>query len=214
MFIGRWLCLSLVLVVSSIALAQESAGQKDDRVTQLIKQLGSTKYSEREKAQRELEQIGMPALEPLRKATKDNDLEVSRRSQELVKKLVDKITAQALLAPKMVNLSFKDTPLTKAIEELRKQSGYEISFQFGRALASSERTVTLETGEVTFWEAFDKLCQAGKLREVLSEPDPMLRQIINMKQQLVPQPVPLKPQAQNRAAQQAQQIQQVQAHNG
>jgi hypothetical protein len=98
-----------------------------------------------------------------------------------------------------------------AIEELQRQSGYQIIVQGDRAPLAA-RNITLETGEVPFWEALDKLCQAGALREVRAEPNPaldrsaeltrlqllreaeirMLQQQIQLQQQAQPaMPVPL-----------------------
>jgi len=198
-----WLCLSLVvgLALAGYALLQPSAaaGQDDDRVAQLITQLGNSKYAEREKAQRDLEVLGMPALEQLRKAVNDADLEISRRSQELLKKLEDKLAAAILLAPKKVKLSFKDTPVTEAIQELQKQSGYKIIVQEDH-VSLATRMVTLETGEVTFWEAFDKVCQAGGLREeVRLEANPIdnrsssIQRVLQQQQKLVLVPPPIQP---------------------
>jgi HEAT repeat protein len=55
------------------------------KIDALVKKLGSGNFAERDQARKELETIGMPALEPLRKAAKNSDLEASRRATELVK---------------------------------------------------------------------------------------------------------------------------------
>src|SRR5262245_21763460 len=97
-----------------------------ERIQALIKDLGSTKFAERNTAKRELEALGMAALEPLRQAAKSKDLETSRRAGELLQKLESKLVNDAMLAPKRVHLKLKDTPVLDAVAELQKQSGYPI----------------------------------------------------------------------------------------
>jgi tetratricopeptide (TPR) repeat protein len=57
-------------------------------IEQLIRQLGSVDFPEREAATRRLEEIGAPALQALRKAAKENaDAEVRRRAEQLAEKV-------------------------------------------------------------------------------------------------------------------------------
>src|SRR5207247_3957033 len=125
----------------------------------------------RHRAKAELEAIGAPALDALRKAARSSDLETSRRAEEIVKKLEDKITTESLLAPKKVRLNLKDTPVPDAVAELSKQSGYNIQLLGDRA-ALAGRKVTLDTGETTFWEAYDRLRQKAGLVEVVNGVNP------------------------------------------
>ena len=89
----HWLCLALIagLGLGGFGLWQRgaTAAQQqptdNEHINQLIKQLGSSKYVDRDKAKHELETIGLPALEQLRKAAKEGELEISLRCQELVK---------------------------------------------------------------------------------------------------------------------------------
>jgi hypothetical protein len=181
---NRSLCLAVItLVFGGFALSKSiaGAGPDDERIAQLIKQLGSSRYADREKATRGLESIGVAALEQLRLATKDADLEVSRRCQELVRKLEDKLAADALLAPKKVKLSLKDVPVTAVIAELQQQSGYAINVE-GAFSAHAPRKISLETGEVTFFEAFEKLCQVAGLQGTRSDPADLFRQALNVQQ--------------------------------
>jgi hypothetical protein len=77
--------------------------------------------------------------------------------------------ATRLLAPKRVKLVFKDTPLAEAVADFKKQSGYEISLSDPDGKLRV-RTITLDTGEVTFWQALDQLCLKAGLVE--SPPPP------------------------------------------
>src|SRR5437868_14927277 len=111
----RLLCLALLVglglgVHAAFQRDVAASGQQQDdqqRIAELVKKLGSMNYNEREKAKRDLEAIGMPALEQLRQAGKDSDLETKTRCEKLIKKLEDKLAADTLLAPKKVNLGFK-----------------------------------------------------------------------------------------------------------
>src|SRR2546421_569619 len=150
------LALGLTLVLSSPRQTATAGDDKSDRVQQLIKQLGSPKFAVRDRAKKELESMGNSALEALRKAAKSEDMETSRRAGELVKKLEDKLTLDHMLQPKKVNLRLKDVSVMAAIDELSKQSGYPIQVD-GDRTQLAKRKITLETGETTFWQAFDQV---------------------------------------------------------
>ena len=51
-----------------------------DHIHQLIEQLGSKDFQEREKAAKELITVGEPALDAIRKATKSSDPEITKRA--------------------------------------------------------------------------------------------------------------------------------------
>jgi len=172
-------CLLLALALGFGALlsftqpqqAVRAGDDKGDRVGQLIKQLGSPKFAIRDRAKKELEAMGTKALEALRQAAKSNDMETSRRASELVKKFEDKIAVDNLLAPKKVNLKLKDVTVLEAVEELSKQSGYPIQID-GDRTQLAKRKITLVTGDTTFWQAFDQLCQKGSLTDVTNSYNP------------------------------------------
>ncbi len=157
------------LTASSLTLAQPTAPAKVDakRLETLVKQLASSRYVEREDAQRELETIGAPALDALRAAVKDSDPEVSRRAADMVGRLEEKLTTAKLLAPKMVKLSLKDVSITEALDELKKASGYEVKLEVAADILAN-RKISLQTGEVTFFEALDKLCARAGLVEKIA----------------------------------------------
>src|SRR5947209_16666024 len=107
------LALLLGLGVGLGAVLATRVGANDDagRVARLVKQLGSSKFTERDRARRGLEAIGLPALDALRQAARSPDLETRRRAGELVKRLEEKLALDALLAPNKVRLNLKDTPV-------------------------------------------------------------------------------------------------------
>ncbi len=141
-----------------------SADEASDRIERLVKQLGSNKYADRERAQRELQAIGTPALEALRKAAADGG-EMGRRARDLAAELEQKALTERALGGKKVRLKFKDTPVIDAVDELVRQSGYNIQIQ-GEVAALAKRKVTFDTGDTTFWPAFDQLCQKAGLVEI------------------------------------------------
>src|SRR5205085_1292425 len=92
----------------------------------LIEQLGSDEFALREKAARQLEQLGLPALESLRKVSKSEDLEIRRTAEELVSRIQARNLAALLLAPRKVSLDLKEVPVAEAVARLARQSGYAI----------------------------------------------------------------------------------------
>jgi hypothetical protein len=132
------------------------------KLRQLIDQLGSASFTEREEATAALDAAGEPALPGLRKAVESDDAEVRRRAGDLLKKIEQRVDAEHLLAPAKVKLWFKDTPLSEAVAELSKKTGCHVTLQdpTGRL---RDRKVTLEAGEITFWEALDRLCAGAGL---------------------------------------------------
>jgi hypothetical protein len=143
--------------------------EEQKRIDQLIKQLGADSFDEREMAQKELEKIGLPALESLRQATRSKEAELARRAEDLVARLQELVKSGQLLGAKKVKLALKDISVADAVADLSKQSGYPIQIS-GDKSKLAERKITLETGEVSFWEAFDQLCLKGGLVEPAETP--------------------------------------------
>jgi hypothetical protein len=141
------------------------AASTPQRIETLVKQLGDPRFATREKAQRELESIGPGALEALRTAAKSEDQELRHRANEAVQRIDAAELAARMLAPKRVRLDCKETPVRAALGELQRQSGYAIAVSPGSRTALANRRVTVATGAVSFWEAFDALCQSGQLGE-------------------------------------------------
>jgi HEAT repeat protein len=62
----------------------------DSRINELIKQLGSNYWKTREKAQKELEEIGEPAEALLKKAIESQDIEIRMRAKQILKVIINK----------------------------------------------------------------------------------------------------------------------------
>src|SRR5262249_54622933 len=158
------LALAVGLGALVAAPAADPPGADAERIAKLVKQLGSDSPDEREKATKELEDIGAPALDALRAAAKDGDADLKTRAAALIDKVEKDARGSRLLAPTKVKLLFKDTPLEDAVAEFNKKSGYTIEVH-DPDKKLKDRKVTVETGEVTFWEAFDKFCEKADLVE-------------------------------------------------
>ncbi len=155
---------ALALGLAVLVPAADPPKADAEQIAKLIKQLGSDEFEAREKATKELEQVGTPAVEALREAAKTGDAEVKTRAAGILEKVEKKAATEKLLAPTKVKLSFKDTPLKDALTEFNKKSGYTITVH-DPDNKLKDRTVTVDTGEVTFWEAFDKFCEKAGLVE-------------------------------------------------
>jgi hypothetical protein len=156
----RLLALTVLVLASTISWAQSPSSKADDS----IRRLGSGRYQDRERAYRELEASGDDAHEALKKAAQSSDPEVRKRAEDLLNKIEERQAQAKLLAPKMLRLNVSDMPILDAVAELTKISSYPIQFQGDRTVVA-DRKVTIDTGETTFWKAFDALCAKGNLIE-------------------------------------------------
>jgi hypothetical protein len=161
-------CLALGLA-AGLGLAAPPSPADSDRVAKLIEQLGSASFDDREKASAALETLGEPALDALRKAARGEDAEVKRRAAELVLRIEKTIESTPILTPKKVHLVFKNTPVTEALAQFRKMTGYDLVLEDPQDKLQ-ERRVTLDTGEVPFWRALDLFCQKAGLLEASACP--------------------------------------------
>jgi regulator of sirC expression with transglutaminase-like and TPR domain len=94
--LGFRLLLAVVLLAPLAAGAQQPADEAT--IAQLIQQLDSDTFDVRERASRELERIGRPALPALEAATKHTSAEVRGRAKSLVEVLTSGIRHREFLA--------------------------------------------------------------------------------------------------------------------
>jgi hypothetical protein len=164
----RFLLLALFLGLGfgSLVAVPTPAAEKADakKIDKLIEQLGSSDFKEREQATKALDAIGEPALEALKKAAKGDDIEVRKRAATLVANIEKRTQSTRLLAPTRVHLKYKETPIKDAVADFKKKTGYDIALH-DPDNKLKDRKITLDTGDVTFWEAFDKFCKAASLRQ-------------------------------------------------
>jgi len=147
------------------AATENSPKVAADQIDRLIEQLSSENFADREKARKELDRIGAPALDALRRAARNGDAEQKTRAADLVKTIEARVDTANLLAPKRLRLVYNDTPLAEAVADFRRRSGYDIVLSDPEGKLKN-RTVTLDTGEVTFWRALAEFCQRAGVVEV------------------------------------------------
>lgn len=145
-----------------------SASPDTQEIDKLIKQLGDEKFLRREAACKALEEIGPPALDPLRRACDDPDPEVQRRAKDLVRLIERRMEREEILCPTQVRLDLNEVSVPDAVAELAKQSGYSILLGGNAAKLQPEKKITLQTGEVSFWEALDLLCLKADLTHAVN----------------------------------------------
>jgi len=192
MHTSRLLATLVGILVLHVTIAAADKGAPD-RVARLVAELGSSRFADRDRASRELDAIGEPALSALRQAARGSDAEVCRRAEELIERIEKRVETAKLLQAKRVRLIFKDKPLTDAIAELSKQTGPQVQLG-GDKTKVANRKITLDTGEVTPWQAFEQFCDKAGLTErvppVIKKPEPpptdaREREQVLLKRQLV-----------------------------
>ena len=131
---------------------------------ELVVQLGSDEFAQREAAVAALEKAGAGAIPALREALKSSDPEVRQRAASILTKLQRAVDSSGKLAPKKIALNYQDLPLGTALSDFKARSGLNITFDMKR-IANPLRKVTCVTGEVPLWEALDAFCTAAELKE-------------------------------------------------
>ena len=128
--------------------------------TELVEQLGSPRFAERERATEALARLGADALPALRAARDAKDPEVRARAAALV----EKTEALLLTQPTLVTLDIKDRPLTEAVEAIGEQAGIKLALTPENSPAWRPRVTLQESAPLPFWKALDRLCVAGNLQ--------------------------------------------------
>jgi hypothetical protein len=159
--VGLWLAGSLS---TRAAPPPKESGQ----TARLIAELGSKNFRDRESATQALGRLGTRVLDALRRAAQGSDPEIRRRAALLVQKIEQQLERDRLLAPRRLRLAYENVSVTEAINDLARRTGYPIVPGDRSRLA--DRRLTMDTGETTFWEAFDQLCRKAGLVERRAQP--------------------------------------------
>jgi hypothetical protein len=130
----------------------------------LIDKLGSAKFKERESATLALDRLGKDALPLLRAALKTAEPEQRHRAAVLIQRIEERLEVEQLLAPKKVRLSYNNVPVLDALDDFAAKACVTIEVE-GDHAGPRGRLLSLDTGEVTFWEALDQFCAKAGLRE-------------------------------------------------
>jgi hypothetical protein len=172
-------CLFSILAAGLLStpelLAQPSPKASAGDLTRWVGQLGSRSFREREAAAAALAAHRNPeVVELLRRAARSSDPEVARRAGELLVRVEQSIETERLLTARTLRLKFDNTPLADALAEFTRRTGIKVILAPAEAAKLATRKLTLDTGEVTPWQALDKLCKSAGLDEKIPEQAPAL----------------------------------------
>jgi hypothetical protein len=148
-----------------------------EQIAQWLKELGAKRFQVRELAATALVEVGPPALEGLKKASHTADLEVRRRAESLITR-IEQATA---LAPTVIELALRDTPVPEAVAAIARQSRLKLELipQQGPAREQLEKKkIDLELEGVPLWEALDRLCEVAGLDYALLTPTTIQLQLM------------------------------------
>jgi hypothetical protein len=127
----------------------------------LVRDLASADPAKRDDAFNALADLGPRALPALYETRKAPDAGVSK----IVSDLVGSIERQRLLRPTRVSLDFEERPLHEVIEAIGERSGFLLEGADDGGAAARSRPISLRSDEpVPFWEALDRLGDAGGVR--------------------------------------------------
>ncbi len=170
----------LALLLLTLVLASTSADDPPDAVA-LIVRLGSESFDDRVAAYKALELLRGAALPALRAAAGTNDTRVRSRVLALIESIGREIEAQRLAQPTMIRLDFRTRPLGEVVDALNDIYDLGLSLRLGPEprrgfrifdRGEPDRLKELRNREIRsraarplpFWEAIDRLCEAGALR--------------------------------------------------
>src|SRR4051812_42970878 len=140
----------------------------------LIDRLVSPRSAERTAAAEALERMGAEAVPALREARLSPDLELRARAAALR----DAIGGRELGLPTLVTLDFRDRPIGEVVAAVAERGKASLALEPAGDNRWTTRRISLETPEpLPFWEAVDRLCQAGGLR--LASPDESGFRVVN-----------------------------------
>jgi hypothetical protein len=146
--------------------AKPAAPPPNPEADRLIEQLGATDFRTRDSAEKSLRAMGIRAIGSLRKARQHTDPEVQRR----VENILPGLETALLLEPKRLTIHAKKKTIRQILDELTKHTGYKIE-----CWGNDQQVYDLDGDNVTFWEAFDRLCQSAGLVMQIGYGDNILR---------------------------------------
>jgi len=172
------MALALMVFSSSPMFAAEPS------VAELVERLGSPRYSVRESAMREIQQVGEPALPLLREQLASTDREVVLRAEQLVRLIERQVLQKRLLSSPKLRLVYRNTLFADVVTDVRAKTGLDLQFPTNQGIAK-ETPITLDTGEVPAFEAIDRLLLTLGAHEQLGRAKPAVPLIEqNARQQL------------------------------
>jgi hypothetical protein len=130
------------------------AGKID--VGKLINQLGSDDSDDRDSAQKQLVQLGQPAMVALKKAAQSSDdPEIRSRAAAALAQIKEHDDNDASL----MTLHMKDASAQDVLSSISAQSHSQITtFAFGRMPGVDNRSVTIDVDAQPFWDVMTDVC--------------------------------------------------------
>ncbi len=170
----------LALFLLSLVLASTSADDPPGAVA-LIGRLGSESFEDRVAAYKALERLGGAALPALRAAADTSDMRVRSRVHALIESIGHEIEAERFARPTMIRFELRTRPLGEVVDALNDRYDLGLFLRLGPEPLPGlmvfdpdepDRLRELRRREVRpraarplpFWEAIDRLCEAGALR--------------------------------------------------
>lgn len=127
----------------------------------LVGQLGDPHFHTREAAGKMLLDLGERALPALEAGLSSDVPEIARRCEDLLPAVKQKIDADLILTPTLVDLPDGEHLVQRVFNSLSKQTPYQLRVEGDQAVLSDK--VKLTGGVMTFWEAVQAVCVAAKL---------------------------------------------------
>ena len=150
---------SFLLALQFVAQSSPAANPHD-----LLEQLGTAHYADREAAAKALDRLGREAIPVLQDARVSRDMEIRTRATALLQQ----IERSLLTRPTLVWLRFNDLPLAEVVSALSQQTGMKISLVPENLPRWKQERLSLhEPLPLPFWKAVDRFCAAGLLQHDL-----------------------------------------------
>jgi hypothetical protein len=146
-----------VLVLVGLGFGQD---QNQDRIDELIRQLGHDDYIVRERAEQELLKMGPEALPALRKCLEDGDAEVQERAERIIPVLEKEARIRKLIQPPPP-ITLK-TSGTVADVVSRIEAAAKLRFNKTDLRDQMNEPVELDVTEASLFEVMDTLCRQLK----------------------------------------------------
>jgi hypothetical protein len=141
------------LLMPTFLWSQESA-------TDLAKKLGSSNYTERERAASLLEQMGKAAVPALEVAAAKGDLETRRRAILLIDRIEERAIVAGLMKGTPTRIQLNDVAIPDAVRQIENLYG----FQCG-PVRTKNRLFNFDSSELPYWQAWQRFCEAAQLEE-------------------------------------------------
>lgn len=129
----------------------------EEKTRRLVADLAAPDYLTRDRAQKELMDLGRPAETALRSVIDAEDIEQRLRAREILREL----SRRDLWNPSLVHLRQKATPAADLFKGISEQTGNPINW--ARTPKSFHQTLDAEWNGISYWEAMDDLSRRANI---------------------------------------------------